>query len=218
MKKYYLMLLGLTLVLSACGNTTTMSSTDQIVSSIYTAGALTFDAQVQMSASTPTPLPPSTTTPTSTPTLIPPTATPTLVPPTDMPVINHTSGIWQNSNAPVQVDYSLCDNSAYIDDVTIPDGTVLSPGETFIKKWTLQNTGFCMWKAGYKLTFFEGNSMSGLETEISKTVASGTQANISIELTAPTSEGTYTGYWILSDDYGNSFGMPFYVQITVQNE
>jgi hypothetical protein len=219
MKKHHLILLSLMLALSACGNKTTMSSTDLVVSSIYTAGAQTFEAQMQMAASTPTPLPTSIiTTPTPAPTFGSPTAAPTLILPTNTPVINHTSGLMQNSEASAQVDYSLCDNSAYIEDVTIPDGTVLAPGETFVKKWALKNTGFCMWKASYTLTFLEGDSMSGLEAEIEKTVASGAQANIAIELTAPASEGTYTGYWILTDGYGNRFGMPFYVQIVVNNE
>jgi hypothetical protein len=217
-KRYYLILLALTIALSACGNTTTMSSTDQIVAGIYTAGALTLNAQAQMPASTPTPLPISTATPTPTPTLVPPTAAPTLIPPTNTSIQNHTSGLWQNSDAPIQVDHSLCDNSAYIDDVTIPDGAVLAPGEIFVKKWTLQNTGFCMWKTNYTLTFFEGDSMSGLDTEIGRAIASGSQAKISIELTAPDAEGTYTGYWILADKYGRPFGMPFYVQIVVKNK
>ena len=211
MKKYYLMLLALTIALSACGNAaTTMSSTNQIVSDIYTASVLTLDAQVQMPTSTPTPTP--------VPTLAPPTAAPTLVLPTNTPIKNHPSGLWQNSNEPIRVDHSLCDNSAYIDDVTIPDGTVLAPGETFVKAWMLENTGFCIWKDSYVLTFFEGNSMSGQDTEIGKTVASGSQAKISISLTAPDAEGTYTGYWIMADRYGYPFGTPFFVQIVVKNE
>jgi len=66
--------------------------------------------------------------------------------------------------------------------------------------------------------FFNGDSMSGLDTEIGRAVASGRQAKISIALTAPALEGTYTGYWILADEYGTAFGMPFYVQIIVENE
>ena len=213
MKSCYLMLLALMLALSACGNAAATSSTDQVVSGIYTTGAQTRNA---MQIHTSTPLPVSTATPTLT--LVPPTAAPTLIIPTNAPIENHTSGLWQNSNAPIQVDYSLCDNSAYIEDVTIPDGTVLAPGETFVKTWMLKNTGFCMWKDSYMLKFFEGDSMSGLDTEIGKTVASGRQAKVSIELTAPNSEGTYTGYWILANKYGYPFGTPFFVQIVVKNE
>jgi hypothetical protein len=216
-KRIYLTLLVLTLTLSACGNATATPTTDQIVSGIYTAGALTLEAQVQASAFTPTPLPVSTSTPTPTSILVLPTATQILILPSYAPIENHTTGSLQKSDAPYRVDYSLCNNSAYIDDVTIPDGTVLSPGETFVKTWTLENTGFCMWKADYILTFFEGDPMSGLDTEIGRAIASGRQSKISITLTAPSLEGTYTGYWLLADEYDKSFGMPFYVQIVVSN-
>jgi hypothetical protein len=217
MKKSYLMLLALMLTLSACGSTATISSTDQIVSSIYTAGAQTSTA-VQIPASTATPV--SMSTPTPAPTLIPPTIAPTLVPPTyaPMPVYNsQKSSDSQSTGSFTEVDHSVCNKSAYIDDTTIPDGTILGPGEVFVKTWELKNTGYCTWKAESSLVFFEGNSMSGQNTEIGKTLASGNQANFSIELTAPEAEGTYTGYWILADKYGYPFGMPFYVQIVVKN-
>jgi len=206
------MLLVLTVAVSACGNATTMSSTDQIVSSVYTAAALT-----AMSTPTAMPLPVSTATATPAPTLIPPTPMPTLIQPTNEPSQNPAPIFW-DTNAPIQVDRSLCNNSAYIDDITIPDGTVLAPGEIFVKTWTLENTGSCLWKNGYTLTFYEGNSMSGQDTEIGKTIASGREANLSIELTAPETKGTYTGYWILKDNYGYPFGMPFYVQIVVADQ
>jgi hypothetical protein len=209
-KKYHLML-ALTIALSACGNAMT-SSTEQVVSSIYTAGTLTFETQ--MPTLTSTPLPVSTATPSPTPMLF----LPTLTLPTIKPNQSPEPVFWENSNASSQVDHSLCDKSAYIEDITIPDGTVLAPGETFIKTWLLKNTGFCMWKDSYKLKFFEGDSMSGLETEIGTAVASGRQAKVSIELTAPTSEGTYTGYWILANKYDYAFGTPFFVQIVVKNQ
>ena len=212
MKRYYFIFLALTISLSACGNTTTIASTEQIISSVYTAAALT-----AMSTPTTTPLPVSTATATPAPTLIPPTAMPVLIRPTNEPSQVSAPVFW-DTNAPIQVDHSLCNNSAYIDDITIPDGTVLAPGEVFVKTWTLENTGFCTWKDGYTLTFYEGNSMSGQDTEIGKTTASGREANFSIELTAPEEEGTYTGYWILKDNYGYPFGMPFYVQIVVSDQ
>lgn len=218
MKKNYLTLLALTIVVSACSNTPTISSTDQIVLGIHSAGALTADIQLQMPASTSTPLPVFTVT--STPTLVPPTVVPTLIPPTNipMPVHNQRSNFSQSPGSFTEVDHMVCNKSAFIDDITIPDGTILAPGEVFVKTWELKNTGYCTWKAESSLKFFMGNSMSGQDTEIGKTLASGNQAKFSIELTAPDTEGTYTGYWILADKYGYPFGTPFFVQIVVQNQ
>ncbi|MGE5375455.1 MAG: hypothetical protein ACM3XO_10390 [Bacteroidota bacterium] len=34
-----------------------------------------------------------------------------------------------------------CNHAGYISDVTIPDETVLAPGESFNKTWEFQNTG-----------------------------------------------------------------------------
>jgi hypothetical protein len=153
--------------------------------------------------------------------VVPPTAAPALLPPTNvpMPVYNsQRSGYSQSSGSSTEVDHMVCNKSAYIDDITIPDGTILAPGETFVKTWELKNTGYCTWKAESSLVFFKGDSMSGQNTEIGKTLVSGNQAKFSVELTAPNSEGTYTGYWILADKYGYPFGTPFYVQIVVKNK
>jgi hypothetical protein len=203
----------LMIVLSACGNAPTISSTDKVVSDIYNASMLTLNAQAQMSTPTATHLPPSTAMPIFTPTMIPPPVVPLII----EPVQNHPSGLfWQSGKVSTKVDLSLCENSTYIGDVTIPDGTVLALGEVFVKKWTLKNTGFCMWKASDMLTFFQGDSMSGQNTEIGRSIGSGDEANIEVTLTAPATEGTYTGYWIMADEFGYSFGMPFFVQIVVK--
>jgi hypothetical protein len=223
-KRYYLILLVLTIGLTACGNVSTMSSTSEIVSGIYTAAARTQTAQMQVFMPTSTPLTVATITPTLVPTLISTTAALTLIPPTVAPnwvqptnasMPNYTSGFSQGSNAPVQVDQSVCDKSVFIDDITIPDGDILEPGEPFVKTWMVRNIGSCIWKADYKLKFFDGNSMSGKDTAIEKNIASGRQIKISVSLIAPDVEGTYTGYWILADRDGTPFGAPFFVKINV---
>ena len=40
---------------------------------------------------------------------------------------------------------SYCDWMAFVTDVTIPDGTVLQPNETFVKTWRIKNIGTCAW-------------------------------------------------------------------------
>jgi len=214
-KRYFVLALTLAVALSACSAATPTPSTDQIVSEIYTQGAQTLVA-LNTPASSPTPLPVSTSTPTPTPTLFLPTTAPTIVP-LNVSMDAHTVHMAWQPDTDIRVDYALCNSSAYFEDVTVPDGTEFAPGESFEKIWTIQNTGFCAWKANYMVRFFTGDSMSGLDTEIGRTVWSGRDAKISIALTAPALEGTYTGYWILADEYGTAFGMPFYVQLVVEN-
>lgn len=46
-------------------------------------------------------------------------------------------------------------------------------------------------------------------------MSSGGSASISVELIAPTTAGSYTGYWRLQNASGVSFGEAIYVQIVV---
>ena len=59
----------------------------------------------------------------------------------------------------------LCKNSAFVADVTIPDGTVLKPGEKFTKIWSVQNTGICAWDEGVE----EAELQQALERALSRT-------------------------------------------------
>jgi hypothetical protein len=52
---------------------------------------------------------------------------------------------------------SDCDNADFVTDVTVPDGTVLDPGETFTKTWRLKNAGTCSWTPSYAHVFIWGS-------------------------------------------------------------
>jgi hypothetical protein len=205
MKKYPLLLaiLLLALGLSSCRRgatpTPTLTATEGSVSGVYTAVAVTLTAQAQQATST------STATPMASPTLIPsPTPLPssTLVPTIGFTQVVPTSG-------------SQCDNSAYVSDVTVPDGTAMAPGQAFVKTWMIQNTGTCTWSKKYTMTFVSGEKMGGVDTKIGQTVAPGQQAKISVSLIAPTTEKTYKGNWRLANESGSTFGSTVWVQIVV---
>lgn len=203
MKRKILILIILIAILAACGpeNSATQNTENTYSPEIYTAVALTLTAAV-----TPT----NTALPTSTPTLTPTqTLLPTLAFETETP-----------QPTPTMVFYSIdsCNNSAYVNDLTIPDGTVLMPGETFKKTWRLENTGTCPWEEEYVITFVSGYSMDGETTTINKYVAPGKTANITVALTAPEVEGVYTGYWLLNDQDGIGFGQLIYVTVVVDED
>lgn len=102
---------------------------------------------------------------------------------------------------------SGCDNAAFISDVTIPDGTVVAPGQTFTKTWRVTNNGTCAWTATYQVIFLYGEGMSGKATAIGKTVKPGESADISVALIAPAAtSGNLTGTWRLSNDKSQPFG------------
>ncbi len=48
-------------------------------------------------------------------------------------------------------------DSAFVADVTVPEGTEIPPGKSFTKTWRVRNTGTCPWKAGTGLVFVSGD-------------------------------------------------------------
>jgi len=88
------------------------------------------------------------------------------------------------------------DGAVLLRDVTIQDNTQVKPNEKFTKTWEFQNTGTCPW-IKYTLIFDSGDQMSApLSAPIADTVPSG-KVQVSVELTAPAANGTYTGYFTL---------------------
>jgi hypothetical protein len=153
-------------------------------------------------------------TPTSTPTLMPTATFLSSDTPTLMASATPTTAYYYYTYSNY-TNYG-CEDASYIKDVTIPDGTVLTPGESFTKTWKFRNTGSCNWTSDFSIVFVSGNEMDGASTGIAKTVKPNKIAEISVELTAPDDEGTYYGYWQLEDEYGNTFGDKVYVEIEVE--
>jgi hypothetical protein len=195
--KFFAIAFQAALLLSACsGQSATV--TEESYSDVYTAVAMTLAAQVTPGTPTTAPLQSPTSTQGSYP-----TSTPALLPTSTSSLVSSAVG---------------CNNSSYISDVTIPDGTILAPGEAFTKTWRYQNSGSCAWDEDYIFTFVSGSDMNGDSTVIDDTVAVGGTADVSIELVAPSTAGTYTGYWRLADDAGTAFGQSVYVQIVVSGD
>jgi hypothetical protein len=137
---------------------------------------------------------------------------------TNLPVLTYLSSTPILDSGLNTASSSACDQSVYLSDVTIPDNTVVAAGQTFTKTWMFQNAGSCTWDANYTLTFISGDQMSGVNTPIAATVVPGVQAALSVALTAPTTPGTYTGYWQLANDSGTTFGVEVYVLIDVTQD
>ena len=110
-----------------------------------------------------------------------------------------------------------CDKAKFIKDVTIPDGTVFAPGESFTKIWRIKNIGTCTWTTGYALVFDGGAELSGVSpTPLTSRVAPGEIIDISVNLVAPATHGDYLGNWQIQNDSGEKFAK-IYVEINVGN-
>lgn len=116
----------------------------------------------------------------------------------------------------------LCNRAAFVEDVTIPDGTEIVAGSKFTKTWRLRNDGTCAWTSDYEVVFSSGEQMDGPDSKqlTSGSVGPGDTVKISVDLKAPSETGNYRGYWLLSNASGVPFGIfpgnsPFWVDIEV---
>lgn len=198
---YWTLLVGLAMLLSACRPSTpeTPTATTMDANAVFTAAAETAGAMMtEIAAQTPTPLP---ATPTETP--APPTATlaPTA---TQSPAASPTSGLG-----------ATADNSEFTGE-TVPDGTDFAPGQTFVKTWKLKNNGTSTWTTAYSFVFIDGSQMGGQASlPLNSQVAPGQTVDLAVNLTAPSTAGTHTGYWKMKNATGQLFGTAVWVTIDV---
>ncbi len=114
-----------------------------------------------------------------------------------------------------------CNVASFVADVNYPDDSVVGLNQPFTKIWKLKNVGSCTWTSGYQLVFDSGDQMGGPAAQqlTNGTVEPGATIDVSVDLKAPNSAGTYKGNWRLREPGGATFGLstgPFWVQIKVQ--
>jgi hypothetical protein len=199
MRKLSQILAGIALITAilAC-NMPSSTPNQQAPGAIMTAAALTVQAQLP-------PAPAPGTVPTATFTAVPPPPTPlaTVALPTMTPSATPTSN---------------CDNAQFVTDVTYPDNTVVTAGQTMAKTWRIKNIGTCSWTPSYAIVFFSGEQMSGPATQaFTGNVNPGQTIDITVNLTAPSSNGVHTGYWKLRNAAGVTFAQ-VYITIKVASD
>jgi hypothetical protein len=126
------------------------------------------------------------------------------------------------TRTPVIAATPECVNDAEFEaDLTVPDGAQYLPGQTFVKRWSVRNTGTCDWGPGYRLVFVSGEALTALPGLAAKTefalypARAGALATWEIPMRAPDTPGEYTGRWQARDPDGNLFGNLVFVTIEV---
>jgi uncharacterized protein YkwD len=125
------------------------------------------------------------------------------------------------NTTPVVTSPPDCTHKAVLmEDVTIPDDTRLAAGENFTKTWRFKNTGSCNW-TGHTINFLTGDRMGAPDASPIPDTLAGETVDISLELTAPSADGAYSGYFTLKDAAGESIDIgtekTFWVKIIVGN-
>lgn len=193
----------------------------------FTQAALTLEVQLTRiaadAAGTASAIPP-TLTPTTTPALPTNTPRPTNTPlviasstpvstPTPLPLVTRTpvtgggGGSVSTPGIPITPG-TTCNSAKFVEDVTIPDDTVVNPSTGFTKTWRLLNTGTCAWTTNYSLVFVDGDQMGAPDKIfLTQQVLPGQTVDLSVNFIAPGVPGDYSSYWKLSDPAGNLFGV-----------
>lgn len=108
------------------------------------------------------------------------------------------------------------DNLVFLRDVSVPDGTHFSPGETFDKTWELRNDGTCDWVHGYYAELREGDPPLGaIPKQALPETSAGDTVIFTIQFTAPREPGPYRAFWKAHTVNGDAFGVGFYIDIIV---
>jgi uncharacterized protein YkwD len=107
-----------------------------------------------------------------------------------------------------------------IADVTVPDNAQMAQGARFIKTWRFMNNGKCNW-SGYSIAFVAGDKMESPDSAPVPETAPGQTVDVSVELTAPSLDGTYTGFYELKNAQGETLPIGaesvFWVKILIGN-
>ena len=187
------------LFVSACNLPSNAATPTNEANVVMTAAALTVQAELTQSV------------PFNTPTLPVAIATNTSAAPT-LPI---------STLPPAASATPVCDQAQFVKDVTIPDGSQVSPNASFTKTWRLKNAGVCTW-SGYQLVFDSGDLMGATSPQTITSVPSGQDVDLSVNFTAPATAGSYRSYWrirnssgVLIPVLGGTQGKSFFVDIKV---
>ena len=97
----------------------------------------------------------------------------------------------------------------FVEDITIPDETVIAAGKPFTKTWKLQNVGTCIWSDEYSMDFVDGDLMGAnahIQLPKDTMVMPNGTIEVSVYMTAPEKSGRYQGNWKIRTPWGDLFG------------
>jgi hypothetical protein len=140
--------------------------------------------------------------------------TPTFVP-------SFTQGVLSRDSQTVATPCDLAQSGRPLD-VSVPDDTRFHPGQYFSKTWRLVNAGNCPWTRDYAVIWFSGNELGLVRMQpFVREVQMGQSVDITVDMVAPETPGTFQSNWKLRNQQGGLFGIgpkgnaPFWVRIVV---
>ncbi|MBB5779311.1 NBR1-Ig-like domain-containing protein [Nonomuraea jabiensis] len=109
------------------------------------------------------------------------------------------------------------DDSAFEQDVTHPDGTMVKTGTEFTKIWRIRNTGTIPWRGRYLTRLNDTPCRAPKRVEI-RPVQPGEPVDIAVRVRASDSPGRCKIYWKMTDEAGTqllSAKKPIFLDVVV---
>ncbi|KAF7721705.1 Next to BRCA1 protein 1 protein [Apophysomyces ossiformis] len=127
----------------------------------------------------------------------------------------------ENPQTPVERQEQVL-SASFVADITIPDGSVLSPGVEIQKIWRLKNDGQLPWPTGSRLMFTGGGilllyPMNDPQGFVVPATAPGEENHVIASLQTPDAPGRYVSYFRLVTPDGTRFGDLLWCDITVED-
>jgi uncharacterized protein YkwD len=137
----------------------------------------------------------------------PPATTEAAVTPSDTAAVTDTPSTpftaTPTAGTPIPTNPPDCTNSAlFVTDVTIPDNTNIVGGTKFTKTWRISNNGTCVWGPTYTLSHYSDQRLGAPDSVPLGLTYPGSTLDISVELTAPNTTGTYRGNFVIKNPQG----------------
>jgi len=130
-----------------------------------------------------------------------PTVAPTQVPqPTAVVPTAVVPPVAPTTAAPTGVPCSTA--FTFVADVTVPDGTTMTPNQAFNKTWRIRNSGTCAWTTAFQFARVAGEAMGAADAYAVPPTAPGANADVTIPFVAPAAPGTHQSKWQLRDASG----------------
>jgi len=103
----------------------------------------------------------------------------------------------------------------FVEDITVPDGTISPPSIKFVKIWRIRNEGVSNWPENTRLSFVGGDRLSNQESVAVPAAAPQQEVDVAVDMVTPSNPGRYVSYWRLSQPDGIRFGQRVWVDMLV---
>ena len=151
------------------------------------------------------------TSPTAIITPVPATEAPTtgvsptaVITPSEAAVTPTTISTATTSSTTTSTSSGCTDSAAFVEDVTIPDYSHMDTHETFTKTWRVKNTGTCPWTSNYSAIYSSGDVLGPTKPIALSDTAPGATLDISVDMAAPNSDGTFKVFYQLENSSGKA--------------